>query len=85
MFYQTAGYQIPLEEEFPEWEWDGNIIIRCCKDGSVDFPQANREVYEKITKHGYLHALALYRKMKETEKWLRKIKGKGVDDESKYQ
>ena len=62
-FYQVAAYTYALQEEFPKMKPDGNIIVRCGKDGSLEVKSVkNGEVKENFK--AFLGALAIYRRAK---------------------
>ncbi len=65
MYLQTGAYQLALEEEFPGEKWDGNFIIRCGKDGTLEI---GATINTEDNKRGFLASLALYQRIKKLEK-----------------
>jgi len=61
-FFQTAAYQQALMEEFPEYKFDSNVIIRTGKDGSFEIGES---VQFKENIKAFLGALAIYNRQQE--------------------
>lgn len=62
MFLQTSAYQQARQEEDPERQYAGQLIINCRKDGVLDTLVSTN--YEQHIK-GFLAALVLYRTLNE--------------------
>ena len=61
-FFQTAAYQFARKEEHPREVYDGNLIVRCGKDGSLQIAES-LEYLENLT--AFLGALAIYNRQQE--------------------
>lgn len=63
MLYQTAAYQQARQEEYIE-EYNGNIIVRCGKDGTLEIKES-AEFYSNLS--AFLGALALYERQQKVK------------------
>lgn len=66
-FLQTSAYQLARQEEFPEEDYEGHIIVNCRKDGELEICTLDRSDFEKNSK-AFLSALDLYRWQKSLNK-----------------
>jgi hypothetical protein len=74
---QTAFYQKAHEEEFPEVQYDGRVILRLGKDDAAQFEPwfaFGRELYEKDFAF-FKNALALKQSVAESEAWMGAVEG----------
>lgn len=64
-FWQTSAYQLARTEEFPEEEYDGQVIVRCGKDGTLEVKHSKN--YTKDAR-AFLSSRRIYLRQLEQEK-----------------
>jgi len=65
-FLQTSAYQLARQEEHPEEEYAGHIIVNCQKTGELEVAMSEIDDYDS-NRDAFLSALSLYR-------WQKKLK-----------
>lgn len=64
MFYQVSAYQLARQEEYPDEEYEQQIIVRCSKTGDLEVI-TSREYKEDIK--AFLACLAIWRRQQDVK------------------